>query len=96
MVNRFEFCSSYTEASKYRTNAETVPCADLIGDIGDAFVLSENDNVDRASRTLYGYGSVHVMGQMETFILTVKARCMVRCQYFFVYSSSQSPLHMYR
>ena len=46
------FCSSYTEASKFRCNAAATQGV---------------DNVDHATRTLDGHGAVHVMGQMATF-----------------------------
>jgi len=67
MINKFGFCSSYTEASKYRRSAAATLGVDLIDDIGDSFVQYQADNIDHASKTLDGYGTVHVMGQMATF-----------------------------
>ena len=72
MVNRLGFCSSYTEAGKYRSNAATVQGVDVLDDISYSFLQYEADNVDHASRTLDGYGSVHVMGQMATFTPAVQ------------------------
>ena len=77
MINRFGVCSSYTQASKYRTNAATVQGVDVIGDIEDVFVQFQSDNVDHASRTLDGYGSINVMCQMATFTPAVKAKRVV-------------------
>ncbi len=67
MINKFGFCSSYSEASKYRRSAAATHGVDVINDIGDSFIQYQADNVDHASKTLDGCGAVHVMGQMATF-----------------------------
>lgn len=73
MINTLGFCSSYTEASKYRRNAATTQDVDLrIEEIADTFVQYQADNVDHASTTLDGCGSIHVMGQMGTFTPALK------------------------
>ena len=77
MINRFGVFFSCTEASKYCTNAETVQICDVTGDIGDAFVEFQVDNVDHASGTFDGYGSIHAMDQMTTYTPTVKSNRMV-------------------
>ena len=45
---------------------------DQIEAIENAFVQYQADNVDHACKTLDGYGSVHVMGQLATFTPGVK------------------------
>lgn len=67
------FCSSYTEAAKYRSNAATTQGVDLPDDIVETFMQYQADNVDHATRTLDGYGAVHVMGQMATFTPAIKS-----------------------
>ena len=67
MLHKFGFCSSYTEATKYRKSTAATTGVDVIDDVGEAFVQYQADNIDHASCTLDGYGSVHVMGQMATF-----------------------------
>jgi hypothetical protein len=64
MVGKFGFCSSYTEASKYRKNAATTQGVDIINEIADTFVQYQADNVDHDSKTLDGYGTIHVMGNI--------------------------------
>ena len=73
MINKFGFCSSYTEASTYRRSAVATQGVDVIEDLSDSFVQYQADNIDHASRTLDGYGSVHVMGQMATFTPAIVA-----------------------
>ena len=73
MISKLGFCSSYTEANKYRGNAAEVQGVDLPEEVAGSFLQYQADNVDHASRTLDGYGSVHVMGQMATFTPTVKS-----------------------
>ena len=73
MINKFGFCSSYTEASTYRRSAAATQGVDVIEDLSDSFVQYQADNIDHASRTLDGYGSVHVMGQMATFTPAIVA-----------------------
>ena len=73
MINKFGFCSSYTEASTYRRSAAATRGVDVIEDLSDSFVQYQADNIDHASRTLDGYGSVHVMGQMATFTPAIVA-----------------------
>ena len=68
MINRFGFCSSYTEASKYRPNAAPVKGVDVTGDFGGAFVQFQVDNVDDASKTIDGYGSTHVIVKAKRVI----------------------------
>jgi hypothetical protein len=72
MISSFGFCSSYTEASKYRRSAATTQGVDVINEITDTFVQYQADNVDHASKTLDGYGTIHVMGQMATFTPAIK------------------------
>ena len=67
MINKLCFCSSYAEASRYRSSAAATQGVDVITGIGDSFVQYQADNIDHGSKTLDGYGSVHVMGQMATF-----------------------------
>ena len=67
MLHKFGFCSSYAEATKYRKSTAATTGVDVIDDVGEAFVQYQADNIDHASCTLDGYGSVHVMGQMATF-----------------------------
>lgn len=74
MINKFGFCSSYTETSKYRRSAAATVGVDVIDDIGESFVQYQADNVDHASKTLDGYGAVHVMGQMATFTPAIPSR----------------------
>lgn len=45
---------------------------DILGDISDTFGQYQADNVDHASRTLDGSGTIHVMGQMVTFTPAIK------------------------
>ena len=73
MINKFGFCSSYTEASTYRRSSAATQGVDVIEDLSDSFVQYQADNIDHASRTLDGYGSVHVMGQMATFTPAIVA-----------------------
>ena len=58
MIGRFGFCSSYTEACKYRKNAATTQGVDLVNEIGDSFAQYQADNVDHASKTLDGNGAM--------------------------------------
>lgn len=74
MISKFGFCSSYTEAQKYRQNAAQAQGVDIIHDIGDAFGQYQADNVDHASRTLDGNDAVHVMGMMATFTPAIKVQ----------------------
>ena len=67
MISKHDFCSSYAEANKYRTNAAAVQRVDLPEEVTRSFLQYQADNVDHASRTLDGHGSVHVMGQIATF-----------------------------
>ena len=67
MINKLGFCSSYTEANKYRSNASVVQGVDLPEQVAGSFLQYQADNVDHAYRTLDGHGSIHVMGQMATF-----------------------------
>lgn len=67
MVNKLEFCSSYTEASMYRSNTATTQSDDMTGAITDIVVQFHADNVGHANRTLDGHGSIHAMCQMATF-----------------------------
>ena len=76
-VERFGFCSSYTEACKYRKNAATTQGVDLVNEIGDSFAQYQADNVDHASKTLDGNGVIPVMGQMATFTAAVKTKRVV-------------------
>ena len=81
MINKLGFCSSYTEANKYRSNAAAVQEVDLPEEVAGSFVQYQADNVDHASRTLDGYGSIHVMGQMVTFTPAVQSiRRIPRCK----------------
>ena len=73
MIGKFGFCSSYTEATKYRKNAAATQGVDIINDIANTFGQYQADNVDHASKTLDGYGSIHVMGQMATFTPAINA-----------------------
>ena len=77
MIGRFGFCSSYTEACKYRKNAATTQGVDLVNEIGDSFAHYQADNVDHAGKTLDGNGAIHVMGQMATFTPAVKTKRVV-------------------
>ena len=72
MMNRLGFCSSYTEASRYRKNAASSQGVDILGDISNTFGQYQADNVDHASRTLDGSGTIHVMRQMATFTPAIK------------------------
>ena len=72
MVSKLGFCSSYSEANKYRANASVVQGIDLPEEVTRSFLQYQADNVDHASRTLDGYGSVHVMGQVATFTPAIK------------------------
>ena len=72
MINRLGFCSSYAEANKYRSNASAVQGVDLPEEVSQTFVQYQADNVDHASRTLDGHGSIHVMGQIATFTPGIK------------------------
>ena len=67
MISKLGFCSSYSEANKYRANAAAFQGVDLPEDVTSSFLQYQADNVDHACRTLDGHGSVHVMGQMATF-----------------------------
>ena len=67
MLNKFGFCSSYKEANNYRRNAASVQGVDAISDIEGIFVQYMADNTDHATKTLDGYGAVHVKGQIMTF-----------------------------
>ena len=73
MLRKLGFCSSYSEANKYRTNAAAVQGVDLPEEVSRSFIQYQADNVDHASRTLDGHGSVHVMGQMATFTPAIKS-----------------------
>lgn len=73
MISNLGFCSSYSEANKYRTNAAAVQGVDLPEEATNSFLQYQADNVDHASRTLDGHGSVHVMGQMATFTPGIKS-----------------------
>ena len=72
MVSKLGFCSSYSEADKYRANASVVQGIDLPEEVTRSFLQYQADNVDHASRTLDGCGSVHVMGQVATFTPAIK------------------------
>ena len=65
MVSNLDFCSSYSETNKYR--ATVVQGIDIPEELTKSFLQYKADNIDHASRTLDGYGSVHVMGQITTF-----------------------------
>lgn len=67
MINKLICFSSYSEALKYRMNAATTQGVDVVDELGDTFVQYQDDNIDHASRTQDGHGSIHVMGQMATF-----------------------------
>ena len=67
MISKLGFCSSYTEANKYRGNAAAEQSVDLPEEVATSFIQYQADNVDHASRTLDGNGTIHVMGQMVTF-----------------------------
>ena len=54
MIDRLGFCSSYSEATKYRSNAATVKGVDVPSDIANSFLQYEAGNVDHASHTLDG------------------------------------------
>lgn len=73
MINQLGFCSSYTEANKYRSNAAVVQDVDLPEQVACSFLQYQADNVDHASRTLDGHGSIHVMGQMATFTPAIQS-----------------------
>ena len=53
-------------------NAATTQGVDLINEIAGTFAQYQADNVDHASRTLDGSGTIHVMGQMATFTPAIK------------------------
>ena len=72
MISKLGFCSSYTEASKYRKNAATTQGNDVIDEVSNTFVQYQADNIDHATNTLDGYGTIHVMGQMATFTPGIK------------------------
>ena len=72
MISKLGFCSSYSEANKYRTNAAAVQGVDLPEEVSASFMQYQADNVDHALRTLDGYGSIHVMGQMVSFTPAIK------------------------
>ena len=73
MINKLGFCSSYSEANKYRTNAAAVQGVDLPEEVTRSFLQYQADNVDHACKTLDGHGSVHVMGQMATFTPAIRS-----------------------
>ena len=60
MVGKLGFCSSYSEANKYRANASVVQGIDLPKEVTRSFLQ------------YHGYGSVHVMGQVATFTPAIK------------------------
>ena len=74
MINKFGFCSSYTEACTYRKNAATSQGIDLPYEVNDTFIQYQADNIDHASNTLDGSDSVHVMGQMATLTPAIKVK----------------------
>lgn len=73
MINKLGFCSSYTEANKYRSNAAVVQGDNLPEQVAHSFLQYQADNVDHASRTLDGHGSIHVMGQMATLTPAIQS-----------------------
>ena len=56
MINKLGFCSSYTEANKYRSNAAVVQGDNLPEQVAHSFLQYQADKVDHASRTLDGHG----------------------------------------
>ena len=73
MINKLGFCSSHTEANKYRSNTVVVQGVDLSEKVACFFLHYQADNVDHASNTLDGHGSIHVVGQMATFIPAIQS-----------------------
>ena len=69
MVSKLVFCSSYS--NKYRANATHAQGNDHPG-VTRSSSQYQSHNVDHASRTLDGYGSVHIVGQVATFTPTIK------------------------
>ena len=45
----------------------------MIDNISETFLQYQGDNVDHASRTLDGSGTIHLMGQMATFSPEIRA-----------------------
>ena len=65
MVSNLDFCSSYSEANKYRATVFQV--IDLLEEVTKSLLQYKADNIDHASMILDGYGSIHVMGQIAKF-----------------------------
>lgn len=72
LLSKMGLCSSYSESDRYRRNAAATQGVDLRDEIVDTFVQYQADNVDHATRTLNGSGTVHVMGQMAGFTPGIK------------------------
>ena len=73
MLSKLCFCYSYSEDNNYRTNGAAVQEFELPEEVSWSFIQYQADNVDHASRTLDGHGSVHVMVQIATFTPTIKS-----------------------
>ena len=93
MINKFGSAHLTHNTSTYRRCAAATrgTCIDVIEDMCDSFVHYQADNMDHASRTLDGHGSVHVMGQMATFTpAIVGTRKVPRIKVSIIYIVSDS------
>ena len=92
MLNKLYNCSSYSGANKYRANATFVQWIDLLEEVTRSFLQYQADNIDHASRTIDGYSSVHIMGQIATFTSSDSSRSPSQASFRRLSATGRSPV----